>query len=565
MGKAGFTKGTVRYTDGTVAHDVDAFPELTEVTYDGNTVRAYETRSESIDALLRAAADEHPDRDFVVYPEVDRRFTYRQFDHRVETISANLRKEGVGSGDRVGLLVGNRPEFLEVFFACARLGAVAAPVNTRLAARKSEQVLTDVDPHVVVAEAEHLSKIRQADVPVSADDLFVYGDTGKAKSAEFRSFDELRNERVLGDEPAFDPPAETDAVCLFYTSGTTGRPKGCPVDNFHLTNAAENYRVSFDLGDGTGTLVPTPLFHVSGLVGGVIAVLSVAGKAVVIDSFSPKQFLETTERERLNYILGVPTNYILTMERESPSEYDLSSLEICAYGSAPMPANMIREIREAFPDTALCNTYGKTESVGGLASMCPDVHTDANADTVGLPTPCMEFKIVDEDGDALPPGEIGELAFRGPIVVNEYRNRPEKTAVEFSDGWHLTGDLARFDDDGFVQLKGRHKDLIIRGGENVHPIEIQEVLAAHEDVLDSSVTGFPDEVLGQRILAAVVPKPEVRLTEEQLLEHCRSELADYKQPDIFRIMDSLPRNANGKVIKDELLPDPLHHGIQAGG
>lgn len=561
MGKVGFSKGTIRYIDRIFAHDADAFPELTEVIYDGNPVRAYETRSESLDALLRAAVDKHPNREFVVYPEVDSRFTYRQFDRRVATISANLREEGVSSGDRVGLLVGNRPEFLEVFFACARLGAVVAPVNTRLSARKSEQVLTDVDPNVVIIEAKHLSKIQTADIQVTEDNFFI---NGASENTEFRSFDELQNEEFLDDEPAFDPPSETDTVCLFYTSGTTGHPKGCPVDNFHLTNAAENYRVSFDLDDGTGTLVPTPLFHVSGLVGGVIAVLSVAGKAVIIDSFSPKQFLETTERERLNYILGVPTNYILTMEREVPSEYDLSSLDICAYGSAPMPANMIREVRDAFPDTALCNTYGKTESVGGLASMCPDVHTDAHADTVGLPTPCMEFKIVDDDGGALPPGEIGELAFRGPIVVNEYRNRPEKTAAEFSDGWHLTGDLARFDEDGFVQLKGRHRDLIIRGGENVHPIEIQEVLAANEDVLDSSVTGFPDEVLGQRILAAVVPKPEVRLTEEQLQEHCRSELADYKQPDIFRIVDSLPRNANGKVIKDELLPDPLHHGIRAG-
>lgn len=562
MGELGFTKETMRCTDGVFAHDVSAFPELTEVTYDEDSVRAYENRSSSVDALFRKAVEDHPNREFIIFPESGERYTYSQFDQRVCDLTAGLLEADVKPGDRVGLLLPNGSAFLETFFACARLGAVVAPVNTRLSMRKSTQVLVDINPDIVVTASEQLSKVRASDLDIAEHCVFVLG---VPESSEFRPFDELRKERTAEDlDSEIKPPVESDTACLFYTSGTTGRPKGCPVDNFHLTNAAENYRHSFNLDDGTGTFVPTPLFHVSGLVGGVIAILSVAGKAVVIDSFAPQQFLQEIEQEQLNYVLGVPTNYILTIERETPSDYDLSSLDICAYGSAPMPANIINDIREAFPDTALCNTYGKTESVGGLASMCPNVHTDAHADTVGLPTPCMEFRVVNSEGNILPPGEVGELAIRGPIVVDSYRNRPEKSAAEFADGWHLTGDLAILDEEGFVHLKGRHKDIIIRGGENVHPIEIREVLASCEDVLDSSVTGFPDEVLGERILAAVVPKPGARLTEEKLREHCQSSLADYKQPDIFRIVDTLPRNANGKVIKDELLSEPLRHGIQAG-
>jgi long-chain acyl-CoA synthetase len=555
MAESGFTKETVRSVDSKVAHDIEAFPDLTETVYEGNTVRAYSNRASSLDALFRDASESYPDREFVVFPESSDRYTYAQFDERVSEIAAGLQDEGFERGERVGLLLPNSVSFLEIFLACARLGIVAVPINTQFSAGKLAQVLTDADPNAIITTSEHLSKVRTSEAAPPDERIFVLGG-----SEECRPYGDLRSEGPVD----IDTPTENDTVCVFYTSGTTGQPKGCPVDNFHLTNAAQNFCISFGFNDGTTTLVPTPLYHVSGLVSGVIAVLSVAGKAVVIDTFSPQRFLSETEQENISYIMGVPTNYILTIEREATSEYDLSSLEICAYGSAPMPTEIVTEMRRAFPDAELCNTYGKTESAGGLASMCPDVHTDTHPDTVGLPTPCMEFRVVDDNENVLPKGEVGELVMRGPIVVTKYLNRPEKTAAEFEDGWHYTGDLAVINDEGFIELRGRDSDMLIRGGENVYPLEIRETLASLDSVLDSSVTGFPDEVLGERILAAVVPKPETRLTEENLREHCQAELADYKQPDIFRIVNSLPRNASGKIEKNKLLPEPLQHGIQAG-
>lgn len=552
MGEGGFDAETVSWSDGTISHDTDAFP-LETVEYDGVRVTAYRNRADSLDDLFFDAVDAAPDREFVVFPELGDRFTYAEFDARVDAVAAGLLDAGVERSDRVAVVLPNVPAFLEVFLACSRIGAVSVPINTRLSPREYGYLLADANPRLVVVRAEFLQGIEESsfDLP---DDTYVLG------GDRYRPYATLEGDSAVDPEP----PSEIDEVSVFYTSGTTGRPKGCPVDHFQLTNAAQNYVTSFDFDDATTALIPTPLYHVSGLVSSLVAVLPVGGTGVIIDEFSTSRFLEETERERVNYIMGVPTNYILTIERENTADYDLSSLELAAYGSAPMPRGVVPRLRDAFPNAALCNTYGKTESVGGLATMCPDDYVDARPDSVGLPTPAMEVCVVDGSGDRLPPGEVGEIAIRGPIVVSGYLGNPEKTADEFVDGWHLTGDMGRIDDDGFIELKGRASDMILRGGENVHPIEIREVLAEHEKVLDSSVTGFPDEVLGERILAAVVPKPEIGLTEDDLAAFCAENLAEYKRPDVFRILNELPRNPNGKVMKSNLVPEPLKHGIKAG-
>lgn len=552
MGESGFGPDTVSWSRGVVSHDIDAFP-LEVVEYDGTRVRAYEQRAVSLDDLFRDAVEAAPDRDFLVFPEDHARFTYETFDAQVDSIAAGLLDAGIERGDRVAVVLPNSPEFLELILACSRIGAVAVPVNTRLSPREFGNVLADADPGTLVVDESFLEPIEASPFEASSGTYVLGGDS-------YRPYTTLE-----GVSPVkTDPVAETDEVCVFYTSGTTGRPKGCPVDHFHLTNGVQNYVTTLAFGDGTTALVPTPLFHVSGLVSSLFAILPVAGTGVVIDEFSTTRFLEETERERVNYIMGVPTNYILAIEQENTADYDLTSLEVTAYGSAPMPSEVVPRLREAFPNAALCNTYGKTESVGGLATVCPDEHVDSRPGSVGLPTPPMEVCVLDESGNRRSPGQVGEIAIRGPIVVSSYLNNPEKTASEFVNGWHHTGDVGRIDEDGFIQLVGRQVDMILRGAENVHPLEIREVLAEHGKVLDSSVTGFPDDVMGERILAAVVPKPDVRLTEEELARFCGANLAAYKRPDIFRILDDLPRNPNGKVVKRELVPEPLRYGIKAG-
>jgi long-chain acyl-CoA synthetase len=544
---------TVHWTDGRVHHDTSAFP-IERAERDGYGVYAYEDAPESIDALLREAVSSAPDREAFVYPDADRRDTYREFDERIDRLATGLAGEGVERGDVVGILLGNRPEFLEAYFACARLGAVSAPINTRLSSRELGYVLGDAEPTCLLTEAAFGELLSETDHDLGSDSVFVV-------NADFgRLYETLLRD---GTPPSPSIAAEETASIL-YTSGTTGHPKGCLAEGFHLVNAAYNYRTSFGTEEGLRSLVAIPLFHVAGLVSNVLHTVGLAGTAVVLDDPGPEAFLRTVAEESIEYVLGVPTNYVLAMDRADPAAYDLSSWEIAAYGGAPMPTETIGRLRDALPAVRLCDAYGTTETVGGLVTLCPDAYTDDRADTIGIPTPPIELSIVDDDGEPLGPDTVGELAIRGPIVVQEYLGRSEATAEAFADGWHYTGDLARIDAEGFVELKGRDRDKIVRGGENVYALDVEETLVAHEGVLEASVTGFPDAVLGERILAAVVPKPGVQLTEDDLRAHCLDHLAEYKIPEVFRILGELPKNPGGKVLKAEIVPEPLRHGIQAG-
>lgn len=555
---------TIEWRGGVVDHDPDAFPGIETVEWNGSPIRAFADRADSVAALFDAAVERAPEREAVVYPERGHRQTYADLAERVDRVATGLADAGVDRGDIVSVVLTNRPEFLETFLACARLGAVCAPVNTRVSARELDYLLDETDPSCLVVEPAFLDLLAEASFEPPR--LFVAGDADAG-----RPFADLRG--AAPDPPTVDL-AEDDPVCVVYTSGTTGHPKGCLVEQFHLTNAAVNYAVSFGTDEGLRALCTVPLFHVAGLVSNVVHALAHAGTSVVVDEFTPERFLSTIEAEAIEWVLGVPTNYVLTMGRGDPSAYDLDTWEIAAYGGAPMPRETIARLREAFPGLDLCDAYGTTETVGGLVTFCPDQYTDDRAGTIGIPAPPVELAVVDDDGDPLGPGEVGELLIRGPIVVDRYLNRPDETAASFRDGpptaasdgsstggWYYTGDLAQIDEDGFVSLKGRDRDKLVRGGENVYALDVEEVLTAHEGVLEASVTGFPDEVLGERVLAAVVPKPGYQLTEDELLAHCREQLADYKVPEILRILSELPKNPGGKVLKSELLPEPLEHGI----
>ncbi|MFB6169935.1 MAG: class I adenylate-forming enzyme family protein [Haloarculaceae archaeon] len=543
---------TIVWEDGVVGHDLAAYPTLTTVEWNGYPVRAYEDREPSLAALFDSAVARAPDREAFVFPESGTRYTYAELAERVDRVATGLAAAGIEQGDVVSVMLSNRPAFVETWLACARLGAVCGPINTRVSAREFGYLLDEADPACLVTEPQFLDLLDEADH--DPDRLYVAG-------GDEDSFETLR--AADPDPPAVEH-AEDDPVGIFYTSGTTGHPKGCLVENFHLTNAAVNYEVSFGTGEGLRALTTVPLFHVAGLVSNVVHTLGLAGTNVVVDEFTPERFLGALADEDVEYALGVPTNYILAMERGDPGAYDLSSWEVAAYGGAPMPSETIARLREAFPGIDLCDAYGTTETVGGLVTLCPDQYTDDHAETIGIPAPPIQLAVIDDDGDPLGPGEVGELLIKGPIVVEQYRNRPEETAESFRDGWYHTGDLAVVSEDGFVSLKGRDRDKLVRGGENIYALDIEEVLTSHEGVLEASVTGFPDEVLGERVLAAVVPKPGYQLTEDALIEHCRANLADYKVPEILRIMSELPKNPGGKVLKSELLPEPLKHGIRAG-
>jgi acyl-CoA synthetase (AMP-forming)/AMP-acid ligase II len=554
----GYDTSTITWTDGTAHHDPDAF-DLERVRTGEGECFTYPDRPEHVRAMLSDAVAWAPQREAFVYPEYDRTDTYRQLSARIDDLAAGLVDAGVGAGDIVSVLLSNGPAFVETFFACARIGAITAPVNTRVSPRELSYLLDDANPAVLVTEAELASLVADAEYEPAPGSYFV---VEPGLDGEGRPYDAL-----FGTDATVPKPdtSEFDVRTIMYTSGTTGQPKGCLISEFNLVNSAINYQTSFGTDDGMRSLVTVPLFHGAGLVSNVLHTVRGAGTCVVYDGIGPNTFLSAIETYGIEFTLTVPTTYVLAMSQGSPEEYDLSSLEIAAHGGAPMPTENVRRLREVFPGVDLCDAYGTTETTAGLVTMCPDEYTDERAETIGLPAPPVELAVVDDDRQPMGPGEVGELAIRGPIVISQYRNRPEATAEAFANGWHYTGDLATIDESGFVELKGRSRDKIVRGGENIYVLDIEEVLTSHEKVLEASVTGFPDAVLGERVLAAVVPKPDTRLTEDELREHALDRLSDYKIPEVFRIVDELPKNPGGKVLKKELVPEPLRHGIQAGG
>lgn len=555
MGNFDFSKQTIQWEEHVVRHDSESFPNLERVNYDGREVLAYANRPESLYDLFARAVETAPEQDFLVFPDRGESYTYRAASERVMRVAAGLRDAGVDPGDRVVAVLSNGPEFVEVFLALARIGAVAVPLNAEHTSREFGHMLEDTQPSLVVVDSLYLDSLEESSYELDPEETVIVGST-----TEYRAYDSLSGDGHVD----VDPPSETSDLCILYTSGTTGLPKGVPADHFHIVNGALNNAHCFGLEEGTIGLFPTPLFHVMALVSGLLAVTSAAGTATIMGDYSPKEFLAAIEREQPSYVMAVPTNYVLAVERGDPMAYDTSSIETLAYGGAPMSGDALDRIREAFPEASLCNSYGKTESVSGLAAMIPGQYTEANPDAVGIPTPVMEFTVVDESGTSLPPGETGELLMSGPIIVNGYRNLPEKTDAEFEDGWHYTGDIGTIDSKGFIRLLGRKNDLIIRGGENIYPSEIKDVLTSHDGVIEACVTGFPDDILGERVFASVVPADGVRLTETELRTLCAQHLAENKVPDIFRIVDELPRNAAGTVDKETLVPDPLQFGIKSG-
>jgi len=541
------------WEDNRIRYDLDVFPEIEETTHEGRTVAAYTNQQETLDETLREAVREVPDKEAFVFPETGERFTFAEFDRVIDRVATGLQKAGITAGDVVSMLLRNEREFIELVFACARIGATAAPANTQLTARECSNVFENTHPELLVADAAHSSMVTQLEYPIQ-NSTYIVGNSDR-----FEAYRTLRP-----SDPDINP-VDTDAstpVLILYTSGTTGTPKGCLIDNFHLMNLVGNYEFYYG-GDRYPSLVTVPLFHAAGICTGVLPSVARQGKTVILDGTGPMEFLETMASENVTFYMGVPTHFVLLTERTDPSAYDLSEWEYAVFGGAPMPERAIERLRQAFPKVKLGNGYGMTEISSGLATYCPDESIDERPGSVGLPTPPVELAVVDENREPQEPGTIGKLAIKGPFVAREYVNQPEKTEEAFNDGWHLSGDLAVIDSDGFVELKGRERDRIIKGGENIYPLDIEEALIQHEGVLEATVVSFPDEVLGERILAAVVPKETARLTEQDLRAVCDERLAPYKHPDIFRIMDELPRNPNGKVEKSELVPEPLHHGIRA--
>ena len=485
--------------------------------------------------MLTAAAERKPDREALVAG--DRRITYRELVRSVEALARRFLADGLRSGDRICILLGNRPEFLIAALAVVRIGAIAVPVNPREQTEGLRFILDDCRAAALVFDADLADR-----VPEAASVPWV--------RRRYRLDGSLPLDRTAGQGPDLPatPPSEEATAILLYTSGTTGRPKGAMLTHFNLVHSVMHYQQVFALGPEDRSMLVVPASHVTGLVAILLAMIRCGGCTVMMPAFDARAFLACAARERVSHTVMVPSMYTLCLLRADFGEYDLTAWRIGAYGGAPMPEATIAALARALPDLQLANAYGATETTSPATVMPPGMTAD-RPDSVGLPVACAEIRIVDRAGAEAAAGEAGEVLIKGPMVVPGYWNRPEATAENFVDGYWCSGDIGALDDQGYLRVFDRRKDMINRGGYKIYSAELENVLTHHPAISEAAAVPRPDPVLGERVHCYVVtgePDPDP----EEIRTFCRARLADYKVPDSFSFMsEPLPRNANGKVMK----------------
>jgi long-chain acyl-CoA synthetase len=478
----------------------------------------------------------------------DRELTYGELDERSNRLAQALLASGAEEGSRIGYLDRTAPEALELLFAASKIGAVLVPLNWRLAPPELAGILDDAQPRVLIAGSSYGDVAKQLAPALSARaGLIVVDEEGSGY------------ERWLAGHDAVDPGGlgeSDDVVVQMYTSGTTGVPKGVLTTHRNLAAAAEtSTRWAFDAD--SISMTPLPMFHIGGI-GWAFLGLWNGATTVLVRDFVPELVLDIIEHQRVTNAVLVPTMLKLLTDVPGAAGRDYSSLRSIAYGASPITTPVLKAALRTFR-APLYGIYGLTESSGGITQLDPDDHDpDGPREhllrSAGRPFPWVELRIADpETGRALGPHTVGEVWLRAPNVMAGYYNRPAETAAALTaDGWLRTGDGGYVDDDGYLFLTDRIKDMIVSGGENVYPIEVEEAICQHPDVADVAVIGVPDEHWGEMVKALVIRRRESAVTGDDLVAFARDRLAGYKLPRSVEFVDELPRTPTGKVLKREL-------------
>ena len=468
--------------------------------------------------------------------------TYGELADATDRVARLLLERGTRPGDAVAFFGENSPQFLQVMFAAAQVGAVFVPVNTRLAPPEIAHVVRDSGARILILDADFAARVAPALEGSSLDHVIPTRDDDE------RGLDAL----VAADDPAPAPVAVSldDPAAIIYTSGTTGRAKGAVLSHRNLTWVALNTIVDYDVVSTDVALMISPLFHVASLGMGALPVLMKGATMVLEKGFEPGSALAQIERHGVTMLSGVPTTYQLMADHDDWASTDLSTLGKLTCGGSAVPDRILNAYEER--GLSFSQGYGMTETSPGATSLAPDM-TRAKQGSVGLPHFFTDVRIADEQGAIVEPGTVGEIEISGPNVFTGYHNRPEETAAAFTDdGWFRSGDLGYLDEDGYLFVSDRLKDMIISGGENIYPAEVENLINDIEGVTGVAVIGVPDDRWGEVPWAVLTVRPGTEIDTDAVRAHLDGTLARYKLPKRVEIVDELPRTASGKVRKADL-------------
>jgi fatty-acyl-CoA synthase len=530
----------------------------------------------TVGGLLDLVAGRRPDDDALVYADRDLRYTYREFKEVVERCARSLMALGIEKGDHVAVWGQNVPEWVTLQFATGKAGAVLVTINPAYKSHELKYVLEqsdsaalfltegvrDVDflqilqgavPELAQAEGGGLSS---EELPFLKSVVLMGGDP--PEGLPVMGFDEfLERASEVSPEELEERQDSLDAdevINMQYTSGTTGFPKGVQLTHTNIVKNAFYIGECMELGPEDRVCIPVPFFHCFGCVLGTLNTVTHEGTMVPVESFDAEKVLQSVHQERCTALLGVPTMFIAELEHPDFEQYDTSNLRTGIMAGSTCPMEVMKQVVDVMGASEITIAYGQTESSPVITQTRTDDPLELRVSSVGRKLPDVEVRIVSvETGEDCEPGEQGELWTRGYHVMRGYYKMDDKTREVIDDeGWLHTGDLAVMDEDGYVKITGRAKDMIIRGGENVYPREIEEFLYTHPEVSDVQVYGVPDERYGEQVAAAVKKKPDADLTEEDVKEYCRENIAYYKVPEYVDFVDDYPMTASGKIQKYRL-------------
>lgn len=542
--------------------------KLADGVVGGVPMKVYAAAPPTVRTIFELAEPQFGERDFILFEED--RVTYADFARAVEHFAKALIEQfGIKKGDRIAIIMRNYPQWPVPFFAALSIGAIATPMNSWWTGDELEYGLKDsgarmavIDPQIHNRIKDHLGNLPDLETIIVA-----------------RGGDEAADSRVTSMEALIGPAnswaslekiglptadlGPDDDATIMYTSGTTGRPKGALATHRAIISNMLNSMTCQarmllrrgeaipepDPNDRPATLLAIPFFHATGAFAVLIPSMLRGAKIVSMYKWDAGRALPIIEEEKITVVGGVPAIAWQLLEHPDRDKYDLSTIEAVSYGGAPSAPELVSTIKKRFPEAAPGNGWGMTETCATATLNIGEDYVN-RPDSAGHPPGAVELKLVDPDGNEVAPGDVGELWCKGPMNCKAYWNKPEATAETFVDGWVVTGDLARRDEEGFLYLVDRAKDMLIRGGENIYCIEVESALYDHPAVMDASVVGIPHKVLGQEVGAVVQLKPGMSASEDELRAHVRNQLAAFKVPVEVQFQDEpLPRNANGKILK----------------
>jgi fatty-acyl-CoA synthase len=528
----------------------------------------------TVGGLLDHIAGQYPDKDALVYPERGLRYTWREFNEVCRQVAKGLLKLGIRKGEHVSIWAHNVPEWVILQFATAKIGAVLVTINTSYKSAELEYILSqsdsttlflvksfkdtdyirtlyDVVPELPGAEPGKLVNVK---LPFLRNAIFIGAET-PGGMLNFQRIMELG--KAVPDEDLAEVEQTLDChevINMQYTSGTTGFPKGVMLTHFNVINNGFNIGECMRFTENDRLCIPVPFFHCFGCVLGVMACVTHGSAMVPVEIFDPLKVLQIIEKERCTAVHGVPTMFIAELEHPEFPRFDLTSLRSGIMAGSPCPIEVMKRVIRDMHASEITIAYGQTESSPVITQTRTDDPIELRVATVGRALPDVEVKIVDiETGATLPPGKQGELCTRGYLVMKGYYKMPEETAKAIDkDNWLHTGDLSVMDENGYCKITGRIKNMIIRGGENIYPREIEEFLYTHPQISDVQIYGVPDRKYGEQVMAAVILKKGVTMTEDEVRDFCKGKIANYKIPKYVKFVDAYPMTASGKIQKFKL-------------